>query len=1079
LQQKSNHQPLNSRPKISSFSVIVAFICLSVLGTFFVPRLSVKLNPSRRMPVVNVTFSMYGQSARVVESEVTSKLEGMLSRLKGVQEVRSYSRNESGHITVRLSEHTDPDVARFEVAAVVRQAWGSLPQGVSYPSVYMSGTSTEAASPFLYYTVNAPYTPITILRYVEDVMKPKLAEIKGIDAINVSGATRMCWKMEYDYERLKSYDLSVDDLHAAIRAYFGREFLGMAQFDSSSNEWVGLALIREGSNEAFDPAAVQVSNKDGMILFLNQLVKCRYQEEEAASFFRINGLNSIYLSFTAKDDANHLQLSREIKKFLRKTESNLPRGYELHLSYDEGEYLQAELSKIYFRSGVTVAILLCFVLLVYRNLRYSLLILLSLVANVAIAAIFYFLLGVEMQLFSLAGLTISLSLIIDNAIIVSDQLVRLGNRKAFPAVLAATLTTMGSLVIIFFMNETIRINLQDFAAVVIINLTVSLVVAVLLVPALVEKLKISKAVDKKKRPARRSLLSRMRRRRLLVYFNRAYGMLIRATCRRKKWIAVAFILLFGLPVFLLPDKIERKAVGMGGFSYKTPDTTFFAKLYNSTFGSTAYREVKPTVDKILGGTMRLFAQKVQNGSYRFGDRGETSLNIAATLPNGATRSQMDALIRKMESYIKQYPEVRQFETNIADGRRASIRILFVEEHQRGAFPHTLQSKLISKAIELGGGSWSVYGLGDGFNNELREQSGSSRIKLLGYNYDALTVLAEAMRDSLLLNRRIKEVDINSEFSWYKEDYSEFVFDLNKAALAMEHISPRDLFSAFMPMFQKKSYVGARNTKNGYEPVYLFSKNADAFDVWSMERYPWVVNDKTYKLSQLASVENRQAPKEIAKENQQYRLCLQYEYIGSYQQSEKTMSKSMEIFNNTAPLGYKAEQETWKYWWGAEGNKQYWLLLLIIAIVYATSCILFNSLRQPVTIIFIIPISFIGIFLTFYWFNLDFDQGGFAAFVLLAGLVVNANIYILNEYNNIRQVRRTITPLKAFLKAWNTKIRPVFLTIVSTILGFIPFIVGEYREAFWFPLAAATIGGLIASLIAIFVLLPLFMGVGKR
>jgi multidrug efflux pump subunit AcrB len=1022
---------------------------------------------------------MYGQSARVVEAEVTSKLEGMLSRIKDVQEVHSYSRNESGHITVRLNKHADPDVARFEVAAIVRQAWSSLPQGVTYPSIYMSGTSRNVTSPFLYYTVNAPYTPINIFRYVEDVVKPKFAEIKGVDAVNVSGATRMCWKMEYDYERLKSYSLSVDDLRAAIRAYLGKEFLGMAQLDSNSNEWLGLALIREESDGEFDPAMVQVSNKEGLVIGLNQLVTCSYQEEEASSMFRINGLNSIYLSFTAKDDANRLNLSREIKGFLEKMESDLPDGYELHLSYDEGEYLQAELNKIYFRSGLTVAILLCFVLLVYRNLRYSLLILISLAANVAIAAIFYFLLGVEMQLFSLAGLTISLTLIIDNAIIVSDQLIRLGNRKVFLAVLTATLTTMGSLVIIFFMNEAVRLNLQDFAAVVIINLSVSLAVAILLVPAFIEKLKISKPSGKRGRIVRLPRLSKMRRKRLLVHFNRFYGKFIRVACCRRGWITAAIILLFGLPVFLLPDKIERKEVGLGGFSYKAPDTTFFAGLYNKTFGSAAYQEVKPVVDIALGGTMRLFAQKVQSGSYRSNDRSETSLNVAASLPNGATLDQMNALIRKMESYIKQYPEVRQFETSITNGRRASIKILFVKEHQRGAFPYKLKSNLISKAIELGGGSWTVYGLGDGFNNELREQSGSSRIKLLGYNFDALTVLAEAMRDSLLLNRRIKEVEINSEFSWYKEDYSEFVFDLNKEALAMEHISPHDLFTSFMPMFQKKSYVGARNTKDGYEPVYLFSKEADVFDVWSMERYPWVVNNKTYKLSQLASIENRQAPKEIAKENQQYRLCVQYEYIGSYHQAEKIVRRSIEIFNNTAPLGYKAENETFKYWWGAESNGQYWFLLLIIAIVYATSSILFNSLRQSLNIIFIIPVSFIGIFLTFYWFNLSFDQGGFAAFVLLAGLVVNANIYILNEYNNIRQARRTITPLRAFLKAWSIKIRPVFLTIFSTILGFIPFMAGEYREAFWFPLAAATVGGLIASLLAIFVLLPLFMGVGKR
>ena len=122
---------------------------------------------------------------------------------------------------------------------------------------------------------------------------------------------------------------------------------------------------------------------------------------------------------------------------------------------------------------------------------------------------------------------------------------------------------------------------------------------------------------------------------------------------------------------------------------------------------------------------------------------------------------------------------------------------------------------------------------------------------------------------------------------------------------------------------------------------------------------------------------------------------------------------------------------------------------------------------------LIPISYIGVFLTFYWFKLNFDQGGFASFVLLCGITVNASIYILNEYNQIRQRKPLMSPYKAYLKAWNAKITPIFLTVVSTILGFIPFMLGPDKEAFWFPLAAGTIGGLVMSILGIFLYLPLF------
>jgi len=204
------------------------------------------------------------------------------------------------------------------------------------------------------------------------------------------------------------------------------------------------------------------------------------------------------------------------------------------------------------------------------------------------------------------------------------------------------------------------------------------------------------------------------------------------------------------------------------------------------------------------------------------------------------------------------------------------------------------------------------------------------------------------------------------------------------------------------------------------------------------------------------------PQEVAKENQQYRLCLQYEYIGSSEQEHKLLKKDLEKFNEVLPMGYTAKSEDNNWSWGGKDNKQYLLLLIVIGIIFFITSILFNSLKQPLAIIFVIPVSYIGVFLTFYWFKLNFDQGGFASFVLLCGITVNASIYILNEYNAVRKRFPCLAPLWTYVKAWNTKIIPIFLTVASIVLGFIPFMVGVEKEEFWFPLAAGTIGGLIMS-----------------
>lgn len=160
-----------------------------------------------------------------------------------------------------------------------------------------------------------------------------------------------------------------------------------------------------------------------------------------------------------------------------------------------------------------------------------------------------------MQLYSLAGITVSLNLVIDNTIVMTDHILHRRNLKAFMSILAATLTTMGALVIIFFLDEKIRLNLQDFAAVVIINLAVSLFVALFFVPALIEKIGLKKR--KRRRTQSRFFLLRVSLpRRITVYFTRFYGWMIRKLCRWRVAVCILLILLFGLPVFMLPDKVE-------------------------------------------------------------------------------------------------------------------------------------------------------------------------------------------------------------------------------------------------------------------------------------------------------------------------------------------------------------------------------------------------------------------------------------------------------------------------------------------------------------------------------------------
>lgn len=996
--------------KLSPFTVIVTFVCLALVGLALLPLLPVKLNPSHTLPGFTVSYTVPGSSSRVVELEVTSKLEAMLARITGVKKITSSSDNGTGTITVELDKHVDVDAARFEASTIIRQTWPQLPDGMSYPIITMQVPDEENARPFMTYTLNASVPPIELQHYAEKNISPRLSQLNGVYRITLSGATPMEWQLHYDSRQLQSLGVTVDDITTAIQHYSQRAFLGTHNMDAQGKqEWIRLALMPERDKAVFNPSDIVVKNSEGKLIHLNELVTVSHVESAPQSYYRINGLNSIYLTITANESVNQLELNHAVKAEMAEVLKQLPSGYEMHVSYDTTEFIRKELSKIYFRTTLTVIVLLVFVWLISRRMKYLFLITTSLAVNIAVALIFYYLFDLEIQLYSLAGITISLNLVIDSTIVVTDHYMHRHNLKAFLSVLAATLTTMGALVIIFFLNDNIRLNLQDFAAVIIINLAVSLLVALFFVPAMIDSLKMEEGrINNTK-----SFILRFQ-----LLFSRFYEKAVHLLARFR-W-AVCILLI-------------------AGFSYG----------------------------------VYIFINKVYNGSY-FTRNDEVVLYANANLPNGSTLDQMNAMIQRMEVFLSGYEEIKQFQTTIYNANRANISIYFKDEYAHTSFPYQLKSQMTTQALQLGGGSWRIYGLADqGFNNDVRESSGSYRIRMYGYNYDELYEWAEKLKSKLLEHRRIREVAIASEFSYWKDDYQEFYFNLNKEQMMKAGIYPSFLFSTLQPVFGRDMAVGTFSTPEGIERIKLTSQQSKEYDIWALLNYP-IIKDQSYKFSDLAAVEKGQQPQRVVKENQQYRLCLQYEYVGAAEIGNRVQERELEAFIPTLPMGYTAEAVPFFVSWTNKDNSQYLLLLVVVAIIFFITGVLLNSFKQPLAIIFVIPVSYIGVFFTFYWFNLNFDQGGFASFVLLCGITVNASIYIINVYNNIRKRYPRLSSARAYVKAWNAKVIPIFLTVVSTILGFIPFMVGTSKEAFWFPLAAGTVGGLVMSVIAIFCFLPAFV-----
>jgi multidrug efflux pump subunit AcrB len=1067
----SNSQP--DRSKFSSFTINILFVMLIIIGISIIPLLPIQLNPTRYLPSMSVSFSWPLSPARVAEQEVTTQIEGIMSTVTGVRKLSSTTYDGGGRVNIEFDKNTDLRFKKFEVAALLRELRDKLPEGVSYPALSVNMPENENGSQILTFQINGNASAAYIQQLTEETIKPRIAMIDGVYQVNVYGASPMQWEIIYDDHTLARAGITTSDIQSAISNYMlERELGGASEIGPGGTERRTYMTLLGNNVDSVAWEQIPVKKSGGRMFRLGDLTTIRLKEQKATSFFRINGLNTINLTVSAERGVNHINVAAAVREEMTRIVNDLPPGYSVRTSSDSTIEIKKEIAKIVNRTIFSVVLLLIFVLIVSRELKYLMIITISLVANLTIAFIFYYFLKLELHLYSLAGITVSFGIIIDNTIVMTDHIRHQKNRKVFLAILAATLTTVGALSVIFFMGEATKIMLSDFAAVIIINLLVSLTVALLFIPALLDKVRM-----------RIKFSTRLiRRKRRAVYVTNLYERYI-TFGQRFRWLFITILIMgFGIPVFLLPAKLPKA----DPYSVSKPPTTDFQIFYNKTIGNQKFNQkIRPLLNKITGGSLRLFYDKAKTGRYYyFGSSEETPrtrLNVSIGLSQeGLTIENLNETCMGLENLIARYEEVEMFTTSIYGANQANMSVSFKPEHDFTIFPYLLKIKMEDFMNSIGSYHVTVTGVGRAFSNDLRSENISSQysIEMRGYNFDELESYAEELKGRLLEHQRIKEVYILSERYGNRKQYKNKLV-LDDFYLAANNSDISTAFSEASKYSRADRNLSSYYINGVWAPVKLKSGQAEEYDLWTVLNAGGTGRRGTgLKMKDYSYISREVTDNRIARENQQYLMFVSFDFIGDTQLGGMVLDRNLEETKAKLPLGYSAGRAGYTRWWLDE-KSNYYLVFLVIVIIYFICAILLESLLQPLAVISLIPISFIGAFLTVSIFKFNPDEGAFAALILLSGLVVNAALYILNDYNNLGKKKILPDRKKLYLKAFNLKIVPIVLTIFSTVLGLMPFLAAGKSERFWFALAACTMGGLIFSLIGLTLYLPLFMKIGQK
>lgn len=1032
----------------SPFTVIVIFVVLALLGMAATPLLNFRLHPSAAGTEFYISYNYFGASAEAVEMEATAPLEGVLATIEGVEEVSSVSGDGWGRITTYIDRHANMQKVRFMLVSAIREVYPRLPDGVSYPNLSTYSAREERMVQLLVYTVAASIDPPAIKEIANELILPKLSLINGVSRVDVYGANVNDWYIEYIPHKLEQLGISPNSIAQAIAKQGYSKGVGATLNNQGLS--IPVSLVGQGISPK-EWGSIPVAMVSGRVITLEQVATVQLRQRDPDGYFRINGKNAVNIVIQSTTEANQLATANEVYKTIEHIETSLPQGFNLQKSYDSTTQLRTDLNRNIQRTAISLLILLLFVLVASRSFRYLMVVGISLVINLAIAVLLYYALGLEIHLYSLSGITLSLGLIIDNTLVVVDHLRHRRNLLVFTALLAATFTTIGALASIFFLEEEQRRNLTDFAWVIIVNLTVSLAIALFLIPSIIDRVKLTSQTTKRN-------IRGLRRKAKMVNLYARFSLFLN---RHKRIVLTIAVLIVGIPIFWLPDKIEKE--------------NRWAKAYNATIGSHQYQNsIKPYAEKFLGGTLRLFYNSVWEKSY-WGVPERTRVFVNYNLAQGGTLEQTNALAELFESHIVVHPEVEQAISTIRE-RNARIEIYFTPQHENGAFPYRLKAEMEQLAITQAGADFSIYGVGRGFSNATGYNWANSQILLTGYSHQQIMKWARLFADSLQTIPRVDKVWIRGGYAYsFSDDFRRYL-RVDEQQLMASGVG----LGAYTQMLQRNaptSDISQWLPINNRQMAVRIRPQGEIVSDFMLQHSPMRIGEKEVRTHAVGTITNEMVGEQIYKYNQEYIVTLAYNFIGPDKLVARVLDEQIEKINSKFPVGFKASKRGYG-WWSKDTQKQYYMLGVMLAIIFFASSILFESLKQPLAIVIIIPLSFVGVFLTYSLFDLSFDQGTFAAFLLLGGLVVNSAIYILDEMNALQKRFPNASPISCYMRALNIKIVPILLTVISTVLGLLPFVMfGE--EPFWFSLAAGTIGGLLFSIPAILLFLPLLPGVLGR
>lgn len=994
----------------------VLMFSLIVFGAISLNKLGISQMPDVDFPVLNISFTYEGAAPEVVESDLIDPVEQRLLAIEGIKEMRSSAQQSSGSVNLEFDIKKNIDVALQEVQSALSQL--RLPQGVDPPVIRKSNPEED---PILIVSIYGNANLKEMLAWTDSFLLDQLRFIPGVGEVSIGGFSERNLRIWVDPHKLQDRYLTISDVVESLQTQHVESAAG--QFSEGKRElrvrWLGEA------NSIDEVGNIRIIRRGGQIIHNGEIrVKDVARVEDGLSdirrMARFDGNQAIAIQIRKQRGTNEVDIAEAVQKKLLELKDRFPPSYGYRVNVDFTRSTKATVGLTVEKLWVAalITILVCFLFL--GNLQAAINILFSIPTSIVGTFLIIKFSGFTLNLFTLLALTLAISIVVDDAIMLLENIVRHyrmgkgseraaseGSKEVLPAAIAATLAVLAVFAPVVFMDGVIGKFFFQFGVTMSGAVLLSLLEAVTITPMRAAALlstepKVGKFEHK-----------------LDVLFDRIaarYKTFLEITLRRKNLVVLGSLGFF-IVSLLVVTKLRQEFVPAQDqdliiVSAQTPPGT---SLIATNEASKIVEEVIRTIPEVAG-----FVVSVGAG----GGGG-----------SGAVNSMFIPVALKPKA------ERKRNHTQIMSDMREKFKKIKV-------------ARVVMRDI-------SARNLSTGRQNPVS-------INLRG---PELTVLNQKAQE--LIQRLDQEkiaVDLDTD---YRTGIPELIVVPNRDAMAARGVSVESVgqvLSAAVGGIRSGRYTfdGRRYDIRFKIPDEMIHSPEDV-----LQLYVRNIAGNLIPLKDLVKIQENKASQSITRVNRQRAVSV-FGNLAPGQSQAVVLARAQAIAKDILPVGYSFALEGASAGFSSSFSSLYGALLIGILVAYLILAVQFNSFIHPISVLMALPFSITGALLALWIAGASLNLFSFIGLIVLMGIAKKNSIMLVEFTNQVRNSLRD--PKLSLLEACPVRLRPILMTSAATVAAATPLIFGHgIGSETRLPMGLAIVGGTIVStLLTLFVVPALYL-----